>query len=90
MLKFQGACDASAGAQTTDEVFVVASDEDNVLRFYSWGSPGLPIAERGLSQFLGEDGLETDIEARPLDTAVPVRWHRVRAVGTPGPPSPSM
>jgi hypothetical protein len=44
-------------------VFVVASDEDNVLRFYSRASPGLPIAERDLSEFLGGDGLETDIEA---------------------------
>jgi hypothetical protein len=44
-------------------VFVVASDEDNVLRFYSWASPGLSIVERGLSQFLGENGLETDTEA---------------------------
>jgi hypothetical protein len=62
-LEFQGTCDASAGAQITDEVFVVANDEDNVLRFYSWASPGLPIAERDLSEFLGEDGLEADIEA---------------------------
>jgi hypothetical protein len=62
-LEFQGTCDASAGAQIADEVFVVANDEDNVLRFYSWASPGLPIAERDLSEFLGEDGLETDIEA---------------------------
>ena len=44
-------------------MFVVASDEDNVLRFYSWASPGLPIAERDLSEFLGGGGLETDIEA---------------------------
>jgi hypothetical protein len=63
VLGFRGTCDASAGAQITDEVFVVASDEDNVLRFYSRASPGLPIAERDLSEFLGEDGLEADIEA---------------------------
>jgi hypothetical protein len=62
-LEFRGTCDASAGAQITDEVFVVASDEDNVLRFYSWASPGLPIAERDLSEFLGGGGLEADIEA---------------------------
>lgn len=62
-LEFQGTCDASAGAQITDEVFVVANDEDNVLRFYSWVSPGLPVAERDISEFLGEDGEETDIEA---------------------------
>jgi hypothetical protein len=36
----------------TDEVFVVASDKDNVLRCYSWASPGLAIAERGLSEFV--------------------------------------
>jgi hypothetical protein len=62
-LEFHGTCDASAGAQITDEVFVVANDEDNFLRFYSWASPGLPIAERDLSEFLGADGAETDIEA---------------------------
>jgi hypothetical protein len=44
-------------------VFVAASDEDNVLLFYLWASLGLPIAERGLSKFLGKNGLETDIEA---------------------------
>jgi hypothetical protein len=62
-LEFQGTCDASAGAQLTDEVFVVANDEDSVLRFYSWATPGPPIAERDLSEFLGDDGFETDIEA---------------------------
>jgi hypothetical protein len=62
-LEFRGTCDASAGVQITGEVFVVASDEDNVLRFYSWAAPGLPIAERDLSEFLGGGGREADIEA---------------------------
>ena len=47
-LEFQGTWDASAGAQITDEVFVVASEEDNALRFYSWASADLPIAEQDL------------------------------------------
>jgi hypothetical protein len=31
--------------------------------FYSWASPGLAIAERHPPEFVGENGLETDIEA---------------------------
>jgi hypothetical protein len=54
-LEFQGTFGTSAGAQI--------SDEDNVLRLFSWTSPGLPIAERDLSEFLDGGGLETDIEA---------------------------
>jgi hypothetical protein len=33
-------------------VFFAASDEDNALRFYFWGCPGLPIVERDLPEFL--------------------------------------
>jgi hypothetical protein len=62
-LEFQSTRDASDGVAITGDVFVVASDEDNVLRFCSWASPGLAIADRDLSQFLGGDGLEADIEA---------------------------
>jgi hypothetical protein len=38
-LEFRGTRDASAGVEITRDVFVVASDEDNALRFYSWASP---------------------------------------------------
>jgi hypothetical protein len=62
-LEVQSACDASAGVLITGDVFVIASDEDNVLRFYARASPGLPIAERGPSEFVGGGGLKTDIEA---------------------------
>jgi hypothetical protein len=63
VLEFRGTCDASAGARISGDTFVVASDEDNILRFYSWGSPGRAIGEHDLSEFLGQDGLEADIEA---------------------------
>jgi hypothetical protein len=65
-LEVRNTRDASAVVAITGDVFVAAGDEDNALRFYSWASPGLAIAERDLSEFVGENGLETDIEAAAL------------------------
>jgi hypothetical protein len=63
---FLGMCDASAAAAIDAERFIVADDEDNVLRVYSRdGGPSL--SETDISEFLGNQGKkkakEADIEA---------------------------
>jgi hypothetical protein len=40
---FRGTCDASAAVALSNNQFLVASDEDNILRFYSLERPGNPI-----------------------------------------------
>jgi hypothetical protein len=63
---FTGMCDASAAAAIDAERFVVADDEDNILRVYSRAGGG-PLSEFDLSEFLEVQGKkkakETDLEA---------------------------
>ena len=63
---FIGMCDASAAVAIGPDRFVVADDEDNILRIYSRNG-GEPIVERDLSEFLGntgpKKGKEADLEA---------------------------
>jgi len=61
---FRGMCDASAGAWVKPGHFVVASDEDNVLRVYDLAKPGLPEAQLPLDSFLkvASKHSEADIE----------------------------
>jgi hypothetical protein len=70
-IAYPGMCDASAAVAINDRLFVVANDEDNVLRLYRRGEPGQP-QQVDLSGFLGAGGkhLEADIEgaARIGDT----------------------
>lgn len=42
-LVFTGICDASAAAAVNSDLFVVANDEDNLLRFYRLSRPGSPV-----------------------------------------------
>src|ERR1044071_9106593 len=61
---YTGMCDASAAAAIDADRFVVANDEDNILRVYSLSRPGRPVAAIDLSAFLatGRKSAETDIE----------------------------
>ena len=65
-LNFTGMCDASAAVAIDSRRFIVANDEDNVLRVYSRGG-GAPLSEFDVSEFLGVQGKkkakETDLEA---------------------------
>lgn len=45
-------CDASAAVALDADRFVVANDEDNVLRIYSRGKPGPPVSTLDVSAFL--------------------------------------
>ena len=63
---FTGVCDASAAAASDAERFVVADDEDNILRVYSRAG-GAALSEFDLSEFPDVQGKrkakETDLEA---------------------------
>lgn len=63
---FRGACDASAALALDSDAILVADDEDNILRIYSYDDPGLPISSFSLDDFLGvvdSSHPESDIEA---------------------------
>lgn len=74
-LVFQGMCDASGAVALSENVFVIADDEDNVLRAYDMQAPGMPLWMVDVSPALGLQGKpakpgkppkgapETDIEA---------------------------
>ena len=63
IIEYPGMCDPSAAVAISDTLFIVASDEDNVLRVYSRENPGTP-QEFDLSSFLrpDKDHPEVDIE----------------------------
>ena len=63
-LVFTGACDASAAVALDTNLFVVASDEDNILRFYRPSQPGLPVFKYDLRPVLSlaRKSPEADLE----------------------------
>jgi hypothetical protein len=62
-LRHRGACDTSAGVALDDRHFLVASDEDDVLRVYRNDKEGSPVDTHDMGKFLGgKDGREADIE----------------------------
>ncbi len=67
-LVFRGASDASAAVAISDDMFIVADDENNVLRVYRADKPGLPVSSYDLTGFLGIDPEhpEADIEGATM------------------------
>jgi hypothetical protein len=63
--QYSGMCDASGAVPVSSNLFVVANDEDNVLRLYRNDRPGRPLKEFDLNLFLSVRGrsLEADLEA---------------------------
>ena len=63
-LYFSGACDASAAVALNEDLFVVANDEDNILRVYSRFRPGPPVSQVDLTPFLRPEAKseESDLE----------------------------
>jgi hypothetical protein len=61
---FSGACDASAAVALDEDLFVVANDEDNILRVYSRLRPGAPVSQVDFTPFLRPEkkGEESDLE----------------------------
>jgi hypothetical protein len=64
ILVYRGASDASAAAAIGKEMFVVADDENNVLRVYKTSEGGLPIFSYDMADFLDiePEHPEADIE----------------------------
>jgi hypothetical protein len=64
-LVFRGASDASAAVAVTDNMFVVADDENNILRLYDINKAGNPVGSIDMTSFLDiePDHPEADIEA---------------------------
>lgn len=67
-LVFRGASDASAAAAIAEDMFIVADDENNVLRVYRAGEGGPPVSSYDLTAFLGIDPEypEADIEGATM------------------------
>ena len=64
VLVFRGASDASAAVAVGEDMFVVADDENNILRVYETGKAGQPVGSFDMASFLGiePDHSEADIE----------------------------
>jgi len=62
---YHGEGDASGGVAVTSNLFVVADDEDNILRVYRNDQGGLPVKQFDCDAFLEVRGksLEADLEA---------------------------
>lgn len=63
-LAFTGMCDASAAVALDADLFVAASDENNILRFYRQSQPGKPVFTFNLNPHLAgrKKSPEADIE----------------------------
>lgn len=64
-LVFTETCDAPAAVAANDDLFIVASDEDNILRCYRLTQPGKPVETFNLNSipFAKKKSPEMDIEA---------------------------
>ncbi|MBN1127313.1 MAG: DUF3616 domain-containing protein [Sedimentisphaerales bacterium] len=64
IILYRGTSDASTAIAIDTDRFLVADDENNVLRVYSLNHPGLPLSSLDLSSYLraGGEHIEADIE----------------------------
>jgi hypothetical protein len=64
VLTYYGMSDASAAVAVSDDMFIAADDEDNVLRVYQANGACLPVSTYDLTEFLGvePEHPEADIE----------------------------
>jgi len=63
-LVYRGASDASAAVAVSEDMFVVADDENNILRVYRTDEGGMPVETFDMTEFLGteREHPEADIE----------------------------
>jgi hypothetical protein len=68
VLLYRGASDASAAVAVGDNMFIVADDENNVLRVYRTDTGALPVQHYDLTDFLGiePEHPEADIEGATM------------------------
>lgn len=88
-LVFHGTCDASAAVALDADLFAVANDEDNVLRFSRLSQPGPPVQMFDLGPLLKitKKSPESDLEgaARIGNQVYWVTSHGRNATGKPAP-----
>jgi hypothetical protein len=62
--QYTGMCDASGAVTVNSNLFIVADDEDNILRVYRADQPGGPVKQFDFNGFLEVHGksLEADLE----------------------------
>jgi hypothetical protein len=67
-LVYRGTSDASAAVAISEDMFIVADDENNILRGYSINKPDLPVFSCDLTDFLNveSDFPEADIEGATM------------------------
>lgn len=86
---FTGTCDASAALAVSGDLFVVANDEDNLLRFYRFSKPGPPLQTFDLKPWFTDKkkAPEADLEAAAKlgDTIFFITSHGRNAAGKPAP-----
>jgi len=65
---YRGASDASAAVAVTEDMFIVADDENNTLRVYKTNKGGLPLLSYDMTEFLGiePEYPEADIEGATM------------------------
>lgn len=61
-LEYSGMCDASGAVAVGTNLFVVANDEDNVLRLYRSDEPGQPVKQFDFSAFLEVQGKSPEVD----------------------------
>ena len=87
---YPGPCDASAAVAISSTLFLVANDEDNVLRAYRLGQPAPPVYSLDLSRFLATDPNRPEVD---LEAAAPVGkriyWIASHSTNGKGKASPS-
>jgi hypothetical protein len=68
VLVYRGTSDSSAAISISEEMFIVADDENNVLRVYKINGSGLPVFLYDLTQFLNtyQEHPEADIEGATM------------------------
>lgn len=86
ILRYTDTCDASAGVSLSADLFLIASDEDNVLRTYRRGTGGRPVTTQRLDTFLSINE-ESDLEgvARAGDRLYWISSHGRNKKGKPRP-----
>ncbi|MBW8041871.1 MAG: DUF3616 domain-containing protein [Planctomycetes bacterium] len=68
ILIYRGTSDASAAVAVDEDMFIMADDENNVLRIYKVNGSGLPVLRYDLTQFLNiyQEHPEADIEGATM------------------------
>ena len=67
-LVYCGTSDASAAVAVSEDMFIVADDENNILRLYKISKGGLPLCSYDMTEFLGiePEHPEADIEGATM------------------------